>query len=258
MKGWSWCAAVMVLGMSVSCWAQTQGDTTAAPRSAASHKESTQDGEELKKVLDGVKLIEAHQPQQAIDGPLTEVVDYYEHAFASNKDVLYSPRGPKDTLFYLLDAAQHPGPSGKAIAVGRAWAMAYWARGYAYGELGQFEKSREELQKAIKLAPKDSQYNGELGFAYQHLRDWNSSLAAFKLTEEYADLTFDAPADIASMKCRGLRGQGYDLVELHRLDEAEQKYRACLHLVPDDQKSLQELGYVRQQLQKQGRQQTSP
>lgn len=252
MKGWSWCAVVMVLGVSMNCWARS--DTAATPQTAASHKESAQDEEQLKKVLDGVRLIQAHQPQQAIDGPLTEVVDYYEHAFANSKDVMYSPRGLKDMLFYLAEAAQHPGPSGKAIAVGKAWAMAYWARGYAYGELGQFEKSRDELEKAIRLAPKDSQYNGELGFAYQHLRDWDRSLAAFEIAEKYADLTANTPADIARMKCRGLRGRGYDLVELNRLDEAAQTYYACLHLVPDDQTSLKELGYVRQQLQKQHKQ----
>ncbi|BDU19199.1 tetratricopeptide repeat protein [Dyella sp. GSA-30] len=246
----------MVLLVSMHCWAQD--DTAAASQTAASHKVSAQDEEQLKKVLDGAKLIEAHQPQQAIDGPLTDVVDYYEHAYGNSKDVMYSPRGLKDTLFYLTGAAQHPGPSGKAIAVGKAWAMAYWARGYAYGELGQFAKSRDELEKAVKLAPTDSQYNSELGFAYQRLSDWHRSLAAFEIAEKYAELTGNTPADIGRLKCRGLRGQGYDLVELNRLDDAAQKYYACLHLVPDDQGSLKELGYVRQQLQKQGRQPPAP
>ena len=257
MKGWSWCAVVMVLCASMNCWAQ--GDTAAAATQAAFlPKASRQDEVELQKVVDGVKLIEAHQPQQAIDGLLTEVVDYYEQTYGNSKDVMYSPRGLKDALFYLAGAAQHPGPSGKAIAVGKAWAMAYWARGFAYGELGQFDKSRDELEKAVKLAPTDSQYNSELGFAYQRLRDWDRSLAAFEVAEKYADLTGNTPADIGRLKCRGLRGQGYDLVELKRLDDAAQKYKDCLRLVPGDQGSLKELGYVHQQLQKQAGQPPLP
>jgi hypothetical protein len=35
------------------------------------------------------------------------------------------------------------------------------------------------------------------------------------------------------------------LVELHKLDEATQKYNACLSISPGDQRSLDELGYVK-------------
>jgi Flp pilus assembly protein TadD len=41
-----------------------------------------------------------------------------------------------------------------------------------------------------------------------------------------------------------LRGQGYALVELHRLDEATGAYQGCLKLVPGEPKSLAELGYI--------------
>ena len=44
--------------------------------------------------------------------------------------------------------------------------------------------------------------------------------------------------------CRKLRGQGYALVELHRLDEATGAYQGCLKLVPGEPKSLAELGYI--------------
>ena len=52
------------------------------------------------------------------------------------------------------------------------------------------------------------------------------------------------------IKCVALRGQGYILVELHRLDEAEAAYRKCMALVPDEPKSKAELGYIAEQRKK--------
>ena len=52
------------------------------------------------------------------------------------------------------------------------------------------------------------------------------------------------------IKCVALRGQGYILVELHRLDEAEAAYRKCMALVPDEPNSKAELGYIAEQRKK--------
>jgi Flp pilus assembly protein TadD len=49
---------------------------------------------------------------------------------------------------------------------------------------------------------------------------------------------------IVRLSCKALRGQGYALVELHRLDDAAAAYKACLKLEPGEPKSLGELGYI--------------
>ena len=42
------------------------------------------------------------------------------------------------------------------------------------------------------------------------------------------------------------RGQGYVLVELGKLDEAEEKYQQCIAANPNDNKAKAELDYIRE------------
>jgi Flp pilus assembly protein TadD len=53
-----------------------------------------------------------------------------------------------------------------------------------------------------------------------------------------------ADNEVKRITCTALRGQGYDLVELHRYNEARAAYRSCLELIPDEPKSLHELKYI--------------
>ena len=46
---------------------------------------------------------------------------------------------------------------------------------------------------------------------------------------------------------RARRGQGYVLVELGKLDEAEKKYQQCVAANSNDSKAKAELQYVREQ-----------
>ena len=57
-----------------------------------------------------------------------------------------------------------------------------------------------------------------------------------------------APDDTRSDELgRARRGQGYVLVELGKLDEAEKKYQQCLAANPNDANAKAELQYVREQ-----------
>lgn len=203
---------------------------------------------DLKQVVDGVRMIEAGHVQAAIDGPLSDVVRRYEAKYGASKKKIYSARGMTDALLYSA-APMTMKPPVNSVVIGPAWAMAYWARGYAYNEMARYDEAIVELRKALALAPDDAQYQVELAYAYQQKRDWKQSLPLFQSAQDYADITASDPTE---MKCKALRGQGYDLVELHRLDEAEAAYRACLKLKPNEPKSLGELEYIRQVRKKAG------
>lgn len=203
---------------------------------------------DVKQVLDGVKMIEAGHIQAAIDGPLNDVVRRYEAKYRDSKKKIYSARGMTDALLYSV-ASTTMKPPVSSVVIGPAWAMAYWARGYAYNEMARYDEAIVELRKALALAPDDSQYQVELAYAYQQKHEWQQSLSLFQSALDYAEIT---ASDVPEMKCKALRGQGYDLVELHRLDEAEAAYRGCLKLKPNEPKSLGELEYIRQVRKKAG------
>lgn len=201
---------------------------------------------DLKKVVDAVKMIQAGRIQIAIDGPLTEVVEKYEAMYAGKPVKVFCAHGLVDALTYagVADKAA----SGKAATpvevIGPAWAQAYWARGYAYSEMARYADARVELEKALALSPMDSQYKNELAFTYQHTSEWEKMLVLYREAEGDAEIS--ATTDqVSNLQCTALRGQGYALVELHRLDEATEAYQRCLKLKPGEPKSLGELGYIK-------------
>ena len=196
---------------------------------------------DVKQVVEAVKMLEAGHIQAAIDGPLDDVVRRYEAKYGNSKTKIYSARGMTDALLYSA-ASMTMKPPVSSTVIGPAWAMAYWGRGYAYNEMARYDEAIVELRKALALAPDDAQYQVELAYSYQQKHEWQQSLALFQSALDYADIT---ASDVTEMKCKALRGQGYDLVELHRLDEAEAAYRACLKLKPNEPKSLGELEYIR-------------
>jgi tetratricopeptide (TPR) repeat protein len=56
--------------------------------------------------------------------------------------------------------------------------MAYW--GYPYNEMARYDDAIVELRKSLALAPYETQYNIELGFAYEQKRQWETSLELSK------------------------------------------------------------------------------
>jgi tetratricopeptide (TPR) repeat protein len=197
------------------------------------------DDADVAEVLRGVKMIQSGQIMAAIDGPLNGVVHKYEAQYGAHPKDIYSARGMGDAILYAgLGASQKR----NVQVLGPAWAEAYWARGYAYGEMARYDDEEVELAKALALAPLDAQYNNELGYVMIQKRDWNKAMSLYETGEAYAHITMGD--DAAHGQCVALRGQGYALVELHRLDEAEAKYNECLKITPGEPKSLAEIGYI--------------
>lgn len=205
---------------------------------------------DVQRVVDGVHMIQAGRIQAAIDGPFDEVVHRYESQYGASTQKLFSARGAADALVYsAMGAAARPPVATEVL--GPAWAMAYWGRAYAYNEMARYDDAIVELNKALALAPYDAQYNIELAFDYQQKRQWARSLALYKTAEAFVELTAP-PEAVANITCKALRGQGYNLTELHRYDEARAAYRACLKKIPDEPRSLGELKYI-DQMEEKGR-----
>jgi|GEM_PF-793044 len=215
------------------------------------HADSAQSLADEKEVRDAVMAMRDGKVQEAIDGPLTDVVNRYEKAYGKSKDAVFSARNAGQGAMYMTsEAVKYMGGAGngsaKAIDVGPAWAKAYWARGYGYSELKRFPEAEAELAKAIALSPQDAQFVNELAYVYQMEHRFADSLALFQKVPEFVNTMDDwDEATKTDFRCTALRGQGYDLVELHRFDEAERAYQSCIALIPGEPKSLAELEYIK-------------
>jgi tetratricopeptide (TPR) repeat protein len=204
------------------------------------------EAEQQQQVDAAAKLLQQGKPAEAIDG-VDKVIAHFEALRKDKTDVAYCARSPAESLVYLLQAAKDKAP---ASVYGSAWCDAYFLRGYALIELGRTGAARAALERAVQLAPREAHYRSELAELYAREKNWNEALAAFDASATVAEESVEKERKNAELG-RALRGKGYVLVELGRLDEAEAMYRRCLALDPADRKAMNELRYVQSRQQKQ-------
>lgn len=154
---------------------------------------------------------------------------------------VYATRSLPETFFYTSKASIE----GKdAIAISAVCADAFYLKGYAALDLGEVEQAQALVEQAVSLSPVNAMYLSELGHIYHVKRDWEKALVIFSKAETAA--RHFSPDELrASELTRALRGGGYSLIELGRLDEAESKYYECLEIDKNDEISQRQLAYIK-------------
>lgn len=192
-------------------------------------------------VQQGFALIRGRQPERAVREYFEPVIAHYESRYGDSSTRYYCANSNGEALGYALLAAKD-GVSARVL--GPAWATAYFFKGYALVELGNPDDARVWLEKALALSPWNWQFLVELGHVHQARHDWQAAMKAFSEALDHASL--GTPEDLVGRKTRALRGLGFSLIELGRLDEAEAKFRAALELDPSDERSKNELLFIEQ------------
>lgn len=195
-----------------------------------------------------MKMIKSGRPDEAITGPITRVIAHYENGPGREQgERHYCARDQLESFLYLAGAAAD---QRGAVVLPQTWADAYFEESSALTDLGRLEESQAALRKAIALSPSNSLYLSELGYTYEMQHDNEKALDLYSQAEGAAEFS---PPDVKNAElAHALRGEGYALTELHRLDEAEAVYHKALKLDPNDQKSKNELQYIAQLRQKLG------
>lgn len=230
--------ALLALGWGAASYAQT---TSAAPPPETSAQPLVDDAAQEQLLPQAMEKIKAGQNADAINGPLEKIIHAYETAYARSKTKVYCAETMTEALLYSAIASSNHQDS--VVLSKPTWAMAYYLRGYAYGSMNDLVHAEASLKQALALSPFNSQFLSELGNVYENEKNWSVALDTFQRADSAAE--FSPPKQKIPLRCHALRGQGYVLVELHKLDEATQKYNACLSISPGDQRSIDELGYVR-------------
>ena len=218
----------------------------ASPVFGAASAEPDKDSQLPKLLEEARTLITKKQPQAAIAN-CDKVIALFTTRYANNNEKIYCARSSSESLGYLLQAAANSdkGKPGKkdAIVLSSTWASAYFMKGYALQELNRIAEAKSALMLALELSPWSSLYLSELGSIYKLEKNWKEAKKTFDAAEEHAA---SSPDELkASELGLARRGQGYVLVELGQLAEAEKKYLQCLKDDPNDKKAAAELEYVR-------------
>ena len=214
--------------------------TLVAVRCAAA-TESDGDTAQMQRLQAARQLLGAGKSDKAVQTEIDPVIKYYEEKYSRESRKVYCARSSVETLAYLLEAASK---NDEAVAIEPEWAMAYFMKAYALIDLGRISEARKNLTRAIELSPSNSQYLSEMAHLYQSEKNWAESQKLFIRAEECAR-TYSPDEDKVRELTRALRGQGYNLVEMGKLDEAEAKYRECLELNRNDRSAQDELKYIK-------------
>ena len=200
------------------------------------------DDAQVKLLLSGRELLTNNRPLDAISQSFDKVIRQFETEFDSKEKRVYCARSPEEALFYMAIAAND---KQSASVIGPTWSDAHYLKAYALMEVERISEAQDSLKRALELSPQNSMYLGELAYTYQVQRNWAESLATFKEAEEAADLTSPEDQKVPD-RTRALRGQGFSLVELGMLDEAEAKYREAIAADPADRASKGEIQYIQE------------
>lgn len=193
-------------------------------------------------------MVRKGDPQAAIDQYLDPILARYAATFGSEKRQIYSARSSAETLMYLMMAA---GDKRSAIALDGTWGDTLYTKAFALVDLGRHDEARRTYEKAVAMAPFNARYISEIGNLDQQAREWAAALAMFN--RAIAATEFSPPESKDIELTRAMRGAGFSLIELDRLDEAEAMFRKCLVINPGDKGAKAELAYIAQLRAKAGK-----
>ena len=243
--------ALLFLLLVVLAWQPASAAVAAADGAATASKTSEDDGWktlQVSRITAGDRLLSERQPEQAIREAFDPLIADYEAKYASDETTYYSARTSAEGLAYMLRAATEHDRSGKgkdAILLDHLWAYGYYGKAYALIELSRPDEAMAALDKALQLAPYNPQFLSERGHVYQIRKKWPEMLESNLSAEEFAQLA--SPEDRRDIEhARALRGQGFALIELDRLQEAEDRFLKSLQLDPASLIARDELTYIEQ------------
>ena len=107
-------------------------------------------------------------------------------------------------------------------------------------EKKDFLGSLEILFEIEKLAPVSAQTLAEIGYVLNQLGKFNEALSLYQKAHDLSiKYTSQRP-----FQASALRGMGFSLIELERLDEAERVFKESLELEPMSRVASNELKYI--------------
>ncbi|MDR2212490.1 MAG: tetratricopeptide repeat protein [Pseudomonadales bacterium] len=242
--------AAVLLALPVAAWAQEpQSDAAAAPELGV--REDALEAARTAKLEQAAQIIGAGQPERAITEFLDPLIAEYETQYADSSVRVYCARTSAESLFYMMQAANAANggdaASRDAIVIEPTWAFAYHLKAYALLETAQpdLNQALEQLQNALTCSPNNPLFWFELGHIRQLQGDWAAMLLVFTQALEFVE--FASPEDTKnSERARALRGQGFALIELGRLDEAQAAFEQSLQNEPGNPTAEGELKYIEQ------------
>ena len=140
--------------------------------------------------------------------------------------------------FLSYCAATRPESKGRVVWVRGSYSRTCYLLAHIAIEERDSQAALQALQKGLELEPDHPHLWCEMGHLLQLLRRHEDALRHYQRAEVVC------PWASSQQKGPALRGQGINLIDLGRLDEAEAALKRSLEVEPENQNALHELGYI--------------
>ncbi|HEV2595549.1 MAG TPA: tetratricopeptide repeat protein [Sphingomicrobium sp.] len=221
-----------------------QPASTASPVTHVTSKDGTSSDIRQGKDPLGDQLVTAMGLIKA--GRSAEAIPVFDQIIAAEADrnrnekrVIYSARSMTEAILYAgLGASRKQ----SAVILDATWSAALFGKGFALIDLSRPDDAKTYLDKAIQLAPMNSQYLAERGEWFKNRKDWANAYNDFQFAATAANF---APEQANSFEQRrAWRGMAYARTEQGKLEEARGLLEKCLKLDANGAACQHELSYV--------------
>lgn len=144
------------------------------------------------------------------------------------------------TEFLAYCASAQPAGKEQVVWLHGSYSQACYLLAYVAVEEAKPEEALALLDRGLALERDHPHLWCEKGHTLQRMGRYPEALWCYEQAERVR--AWASPAQ----KARALRGQGITLIDLGRLEEAEQALRRSLEVEPDSRSALHELGYIAQ------------
>jgi len=119
-----------------------------------------------------------------------------------------------------------------------SYAKAYYLLAYMSIESKNTNEAEIYINKALELEPNNPILLDEKGIILQHMGDHDTAIKSFNSVIDSTECVNNHE------KAKALRGKGISLIELGKLDDAENAFKESLAISPNNKVALNELRYI--------------
>ena len=196
----------------------------------------TSTDDRLAKAADSIKSGRAADALPLLEQIIAE--NEASHKRSSNTIFYSSPNLAESLIYATLAGMQKK----KGVVLDGTWSTANFLKGFALVDLNRGDEAIRWFDKAVALAPMNSQYLAERAEWYKSRRDWKKAFKGFEEARSWASLADDEVK--VDWESRAIRGMAFVRIEQGKLGEAERLLSEALKLNPSDKRAREELELV--------------
>jgi tetratricopeptide (TPR) repeat protein len=198
----------------------------------------TRDAEHVDEALKALATSDSESAERILASVIANTPNAYSNSTEHEDGSLSIKFWDVQGFMHYVTWSKHHGIERCVKWIRNAYPRAHYYMGFLCVKIHQYERAIEYLTRGHQLEPTNPKFNFEKAHALAQLGETETALSL------YAAITDMGPHVTAWDVAIARRGRGFVLIEMQRLDEAEEAFNASLEIEPGNEVALNELRYI--------------